>query len=663
MRTLTLFVLLLVVHAVSAQQGHRPWEEYLHEVMTMEDDGTVDWEDLYDQLCDLEQHPLDLNRATREQLEEIPFLSAQQVEEIVAYQYRYGPLKSLAELMMVKSLDYNCRRLLSCFVFVGEPDERRRWPSWKDIAKYGKNELTATCRLPLYRRKGDRNGYLGYPYRHWLRYQFSCRDNLKIGLVGAQDAGEPFFAHRNKTGYDYYSYYLQLWHLGRVETAALGKYRIGWGMGLTVNNGFSLGKLSMLQNLGRAANTLKAHASRSSDFLQGLAATITLGKHLKLTSFLSYRPADATLNKDGTVSSIVTTGYHRTESEMEKKGNLHQVAIGGSVRYSANGLHLGVNGVWTHLDRPLSPNTSVLYRQHYPQGQNFTNLSADYTYATPRFSFSGETAVCQNGGLATINSISLQLTDGFSLLALQRFYSYRYTALYARSFSEGGYTRNESGLYLGLTWQPSPRWHWMVYGDYAYFPWARYQVSQSSHAWDCLSQLSYSHREWKLSARYRLRHRQRDNDQKDALVGRTEHRARLTLDYQTDAGWSSKTQADGSAVNFAGWQYGFMISQTAGYTYKWLRLNGGIGYFHTDNYDTRVSLYELGPLYTYAISQFQGEGIRCWLMARAALGHRLSLTAKYGMTQYFDRSQIGSGLQTINGSGQAEFDVQLRWVF
>jgi hypothetical protein len=106
-----------------------------------------------------------------------------------------------------------------------------------------------------------------------------------------------------------------------------------------------------------------------------------------------------------------------------------------------------------------------------------------------------------------------------------------------------------------------------------------------------------------------------------------------------------------------------MISQTAGYTYKWLRLNGGIGYFHTDNYDTRVSLYELGPLYTYAISQFQGEGIRCWLMARAALGHRLSLTAKYGMTQYFDRSQIGSGLQTINGSGQAEFDVQLRWVF
>ena len=26
--------------------------------------------------------------------------------------------------------------------------------------------------VPLYEREGDRNGYLGYKYKHWFRYSF-----------------------------------------------------------------------------------------------------------------------------------------------------------------------------------------------------------------------------------------------------------------------------------------------------------------------------------------------------------------------------------------------------------------------------------------------------------------------------------------------------------
>jgi hypothetical protein len=65
----------------------------------------------------------------------------------------------------------------------------------------------------------------GYPYRHWLRYQFNYRDYVKAGLIGSQDAGEPFFAHQNTTGYDCYSYYVQVKHLGRLENAVVGKYK------------------------------------------------------------------------------------------------------------------------------------------------------------------------------------------------------------------------------------------------------------------------------------------------------------------------------------------------------------------------------------------------------------------------------------------------------
>ena len=637
----------------------RPWEQYLNEVMTQEDMASSTWEQTYDLLCDLEDHPLDINQVTREQLEELPFLSAQQIEGIVEYLWRYGRMESLSELQMIRSLDYAQRRLLTYFVYVGE-EPPAALPTLKDIAKYGQNELMAYARVPFYNRKGDINGYLGPKYRHWLRYQFTYGDQVKLGLVASQDAGEPFFANRNKWGYDYYSFYLQLRNFRRLESLVLGNYRVSMGMGLVMNNSFSLGKMAMLQNLGRSSYTLRAHSSRSAGSLLGAAATIDMGRHLKLTAFASCNPADATLNKDGTVSTILDTDYHRTETEMNKKHNLHPFKTGGCLRYDAHGFRLGMNALYTHLDRTLKSNTSTLYRQHFPQGTDFLNLSLDYGYASPRVALSGETATDKQGHLATINTASLRVSDVLSMIVLQRFYSYAYTSLDAQSYSDGGKVQNESGVYLGLTWQPSLAFRLSVYTDYAYFAWAKYQVSQSSYSWDNLLQATWQKQRWTFTGRYRLRLRQQDDETKKHLVNRWEHRGRLSADYTSAKGLGGRIQIDG------GWttgEWGGMVSATLAYTHRWLRLNGGLGYFHTDSYNSRVYLYELGPLYTYSSQMFYGEGLRYWLMARANIGKRLTLTAKFGVTDYFDRTTIGSSYQQIDASSLSDLDLQLRWKF
>ena len=653
---------LCLLPSVLCAQEERPWSQYLNEVMTVEDVESSQWEETYEWLCELEQHPLDLNTVTREQLEELPFLSAQQIEEIMEYRYRYGPMKSLGELQMIRSLGYGQRRLLSCFVYVGS-EQTDRFPSLKQIAQYGRHELTATVRIPFYERKGDQDAYLGYPYRHWLRYQFTYGDAVKAGVVGAQDAGEPFFSNRNRWGYDYYSVYLQLRNLGRLETLCMGNYRVSMGMGLVMNSNFTLGKVSMLQNLGRTPHSVKAHSSRSNTYLYGAAATVRLVRGMKTTAFCSYRPMDATLNKDNTVSTILTSDYHRTETEMQKKHNLQVLKTGGSLRYEQHGLHLGANALYVHLDKPLRPNTSVLYRQHAAQGTDFLNLSLDYGYASHRLSLNGETATDQAGHLATINTASWRVNDGLSVMALQRFYSYAYTSLDAQSYSDGGHVQNESGGYLGLSWQPSPKWRIAAYTDFAYHAWARYQVSQSSFSWDHLLQGSYLNHNWTFTARYRLRRRQKDDADKTGLLGIAEHRARLSAEYAGKQGFGCRTQIDGGYVDGTTGEWGGIVSQSLSYTHSWLRLNLGVACFHTDSYDSRVWLYENGPLYTYSIMQFYGEGLRYWLMARANIGQRLLLTAKVGVTDYFDRQTIGSSYQQIAASSQTDLDVQVRWKF
>ena len=65
-----------------------------------------------------------------------------------------------------------------------------------------------------------------------------------------------------------------------------------------------------------------------------------------------------------------------------------------------------------------------------------------------------------------------------------------------------------------------------------------------------------------------------------------------------------------------------------------------MSYYHTDDYASRVYLYENAPLYTYSVIQLYGEGLRYWLMARAAIGSRLTLSAK---------------------ASDTDIDLQIRW--
>lgn len=68
----------LITMNVTAQEQHT-WEQYLNQVMTAEDMEAEEWQLNHDMLCELEQHPININKTTREELEQLPFLSAQQV--------------------------------------------------------------------------------------------------------------------------------------------------------------------------------------------------------------------------------------------------------------------------------------------------------------------------------------------------------------------------------------------------------------------------------------------------------------------------------------------------------------------------------------------------------------------------------------------------------
>lgn len=656
-------ILLVTIYLLPAA-GQSNWQEALHSWLTAEDVEESYGEETMELLEERAAHKINLNQATREELEELPFLSAQQIEGIIAYRDHYHPIRTMNELMMVSQLDYQTRQLLPHFVEVGEEKPKRIWPTWDELKQYGQHSLTATAKVPFYERKGDQSGYLGYKYRHDVRYQFRYGNRLKAGLTAAQDAGEPFFAHQNSMGYDQYSFYLQLRDMGRLEELNLGMYRVQMGMGLLMNTGLLLGKAAILQNLGRSTHTLTAHSSRSSsNYLQGAAATLRLSKAWRMTLFASLRDIDATLNDDGTMRTRITDGYHRTPTEMDKKHNTRETDLGGSIGWRQGTLYVKANAVYTHFNRDLLPLSASLYQRYAARGNDFLNISLDYGFTHSRWAFSGETAMNRQGALAALHTISVKASDKLSMMLLHRYYDKRYTALHARSFSEGGHVQNEHGIYLGSSWRPSRPWLIEGYVDYAHFAWPRYLVTASSDAFDAMVTASHVGKRWTLKGRYRLHIRQQDNPSKTMIVNKTEHRMRLSADWEATSALTLRSQVDAIAARTRdGREKGIMVGSHGCWKQKGWKIDGHMAWFRTDGYDSRLYQYESSVAYDFSFPMYYGHGIRYALMVQGGIGQHLKMTAKMGVTNYFDRSSVGTGLQQVDRSSLADLLIQIHYL-
>lgn len=657
-------VLIFVFVLPAVARGHYEWEELLYNVAEIEDIETDTWDAITDILADLAQNPININTATRDDLARIPFLTDRDIESLCAYLHSHGPMKTTGEIAMAGTMGRDKCRLLAFFVYAGE-QERNTFPAVGEILSKGRHTVIATAKVPFYSRRGDKDGYLGYKYRHDVRYSFSFSDRVKAGVVGAQDAGEPFFAGRNRTGYDHYSFYLMVKKFGRLKALAVGRYRIGLGMGLVINNNFSFGKVASLATLGRTDNAIRVHSSRSeATYLQGAAATVELLKGLDVTAFVSYRGIDATLNSDKqTVSTIVKTGYHRTPTEMDKKNNTSQTLLGGNIHYFRSGFHAGATFIYTSLDRELKPKTADVYRRHYAAGRRFHNMSVDYGYTCSRFSFRGETALNADNAVATVNTVSFGAASGLDIMLLQRFYSFRYSSLFANSFNAGGAVQDESGVYAGVSWRPMPRLGITAYVDFARFAWPKYRASDTSCSSDNFVSVVYKAGSWTVSSRYRFKIRQYDNDDKTDLIDKTEHRCRLSAEYSARR-WGARTQADAVFSEYKKPSRGWMISQhvNAGIMER-LDVSASACYFDTDDYDSRLYTYERGMLHSVYFPSFYGRGIRYSFFARADVSRSLMLCAKLGTTDYFDRDHIGSGRQQVDRSAATDMEMQVRFRF
>ncbi len=684
-RIIFCIILLFLSCVVNAQDVVTTTEQLIADIFeqyTAESEETIDYESFYDDLMFCAQNPINLNQTNREELEKLQFLSEIQVENILSYVYESGSMQTIYELQLVEGLDMTDIRRMLPFVRIGESDDSKKKIYWKDLVKYGKNELLFRLDKGLETKEGyqflpneDVNmpptlaNYLGNELYNSLKYRFHFKDRIQFGFSAEKDAGEQFWGNQNK-GYDFYSFHAQFNNFGKFKTIVLGDFRANFGQGLVLHTEFGMGKSSYVLNVTPRSSGLKKYSSTDEyNFFRGGGATFKLGK-LDLTAFYSNKMIDGdTVN--GTFPTIIKTGYHRTLDELSKKQTVNQQIIGGNLTYTNMNLQIGFTAVHTSLDNKLVPDKSV-YNYFYFSGSKQTTGGIFYRYRWKKLNLFGETAVTDKGSLATLNGCYFNPVSQVSLVVLQRYYSPEYDTFYASSFSATSRINNESGIYLGAEVRPFRRWKFAAYADNYRFPWPKYGIDAPSDGHDYLFQADFTAKR-NLTMYWRLKYEENQTNLSGSTATMPEivPQKKTSLRYQlvySYLNFSFKNVLEGNLVRiaYADWTYGVIASQDVSYEFPKipLKIDFRMQFFDAQNYLNRFYSYEKDVLYAFSIPMYYGLGSRYYLNLQYDVTKKLSVWFKIAQTVYADdRETLSSGNETISGNRKTDMRLLVKWEF
>lgn len=684
-----LFSLPLIIVAQSGDEIISFSVEEIYEQLASEVDEDVDLTVLLEDLYYFSENPIHLNKATRSQLEKLPFLSEAQVQELLDYPGLHGKFVSIYELGLLSSFDPMTIQRLIPFITLEEKDEPRKL-NIPTVAHYGRHQLLLRYQQVMEDQQGflpasdslleksPNSRYLGSPPKLYARYQFKYHDNISIGFTGEKDAGEEFFRGSQKQGFDFNSAHLFYQNTGFVQKVAVGDYHARFGQGLILWSGYSFGKsLDNIQSVERMGQGIRPYTSTDeNNFLRGAAATFVWEK-FRLTTFYSNKKIDGnkvvtdTLDSEEFyVTSFQETGLHSTPGEIEDRKTVREEIVGASLEYSANKAKLALNYAHAKYGSSLQRNIQP-YSQFYFQGDEVSNLSLAYRFKLWRLNLFGETAMNDNSTFATINGMNVFLSSSASFVLVNRYYPADYYAVKANSFGEKQGSRNENGTYMAFEFVPYQKLKLTAWYDMYQFPWLRYGVDAPSEGHEYALQLNYfQSSDFQMYGRFRFEQSQNNFSSEDVQVTKLQtvnkQNIRLQLQYKVAEGLILKNRIEYSQISDdESTEEGWLMYQDIQYAFQNipLKLYARYALFDTDGWDSRVYAWENDVLYAFSVPAMYDKGTRSYLMAKYSINKNMDAWARISRTVYTNKDVIGSGLTTIDGNTKTEVKLMLRVKF
>ena len=584
-------VILLVLFCVSTIYSQSfSLEDILEDIYNeLSEEGEVPLEEVQEELLELASYPINLNQTTADELSKLRFLSDEQIDAILLYQYQH-PFQDIYELQLIDCLkDYEIRNMLPFVEVKPIP-----YPSLKlgekmyfrEVFHYAKHEMTL--------RMDARNieDFEGDPMYGKLRYRFNYRNKVQAGVSVLRRQGDEAIRQEGER-WDYGGY-IQLKDIGPMKTVVAGNYQASFGYGLVVGSPFKRGKSAYIQSTATTDEGLKKYSSvgNSYNYFHGVGATARVSRWADVSAFYSLR---------------------RGKEEAWQ----HVVGVNATGRWKR--LKVGVTAVETieATSSQFRERSQASYSLEVKRREASGVMGVNARWNMGKVDIWGEVATSHGNkwGVGVITGVRYRPISDVNLLAIYRYYSPEFDNVYANSLCSWSRMKDEHGGYLGVEYNRLKNWQLSAFGDV----WKT--------GFETMAQADYiPQKDYRMHTRFRVKRK----DEKDT------YSLRWNMVYEFGQ-WKMKTQADGNMVQAKGaWTYGWSVLQDVEYRFAdvpiVLQLRAQA--FDAREWNNRVYIYENDVLYAYAIPFVYGLGGRFWLNARYKINDIFSVYLRVSETIY-----------------------------
>lgn len=566
----------------------------------------------------LYNNPLDINGASREELEQLQILSDFQIESLLEYRSSSGNILSATELQLVNGFHKKVVDLLQPFIYFGNGGK----------SSCGKKAIRSNSTLlyKWWRKRLDEDEYIGPPYYSQLKYKWEMPHRFQMGITLEKDAGEPVCRKVAIPYGDFFSFHAVLKGivLGRgisVPKIQLGDYSIRMGQGLIAWSGFSLqGGTNPYNVFKRGETSIPYTSSDENRFLRGVAVTIRKEykkfKKVETTLFYSLKKVDARI-KDGVYTSLPKDGLHNTESLAQTRKTLGEIVYGGNITLKTKALDVGVNylgyGYNAHNGRRVTD-----YNRYQMYDGQYGNFSADVAAVMGRVRCFAELAMDYGGSFALLCGAMAKL-GRWETSVMLRNYPKDYIAPYSGAYSSTSTCSNQRGISL-FAQRETGKILFSSGGEYTRYPWPRYNVPGSSSTLGFWVKMESSGGSTIWNAK--LYNNYDSYGQKEKLGIKWIYGTRvcnwLQLKMRGESvicGFSETGIAVGADAGFAIWKNKARCILHA----VW---------YNCRSWDSRLYMYEYDLPSSYVSTLLYGQGMRWYVLFSGKIGNRCDLYVK-----------------------------------
>ncbi len=499
--------------------------------------------------------------------------------------------------------------------------------------------------------------YLGNPDRYWMKYSIGQKDQWSLQLAGEKDPGEALV--RGKV-LDHWSGNFS-WHgKGVLRKLVLGDFHFEHGQGLALWTSLRLGAGSAVSQkllFGRGVSPYSGAVE--TNVLRGIASHLQFGNRHHLDLFISSRKVDASL-VEGKIRSFQTTGYHRTQREIEGKKATELQHFSSRYTFRHESFRIGIllhqmQAGHALLQDGFGSNPNELPRQ------KVQTASIEFLHPRKANIWFGEFAFRKRSHHFLLGwqwKPSSALQTAISFRHQEKLFFHKMASLVDASNRNG-----QRRIELAIDWQGVPgisTQYFLTHSQELGFS----SINQLNdnliiHAVRLAGRMGRSTK-WEVFLRSNRRSNGYEAETNRAMETEN-NQIRISLNYQASSQWRLGWKLVSTHVYTEEKESGAGLVQDAVYTSKsekW-RINFRWMQFNSEGFNSRLSFYEPDVLGALAFPFFQGFGHRAVVVLRYSVHRDLRIEGKWGHTQYYGAKSVGSGNTLSEGPFRNELRIQL----